>query len=243
MTSITVSGGHGKLRFDDEDHSVYASKPVRLSAGDGDNELTLLRGGKVTLGDGDNAVTMMGGGRLHLGSGNDTVTLGQGRYTITERGTATISTPQGEATISGGKATFSTTRFGTTEHSISGDAVLQANGPGQTTLIGGTGNVTMLGGSGTTTMIGGTGQDTMVGGSGQDLFRFDIRSIGGDHVVQDFFSGQDKLFVGRLSFDDLHNAGAITESGGNTYITLDGGATTIEIQGVTGLSATDILRH
>lgn len=243
MASITVTGGHRSVHLGDDDNSVYSDLRAHIRGGDGDNTLDLLRGGHVSLGDGDNAITMMGAGKLNLGSGNDTITLGVGHYRIHEDGTANVTLPYGEATVIGGSAVFDTDRSGTSATLMSGDGVLKADGPGAAQLAGGSGDVTMIGGAGPTTFIGGSGQDTMVGGGGAELFRFDSNSVGGDHLIQNFTSGQDHLYVERLSFSDLQSQGAISESGGNTYITLDGGHTTIELQGVTGLTAADIVRH
>jgi hypothetical protein len=82
-----------------------------------------------------------------------------------------------------------------------------------------------------------------VGGSGQDLFEVDRTRQGGDHVIQNFVSGQDQLYLEGHSLAYLQHQGDISVSGGNTYISLDGGNTTIELVGVTSLKGTDITTH
>lgn len=100
------------------------------------------------------------------------------------------------------------------------------------------GEVTMIGGVGPTTFIGGHTQDTMVGGAGADLFKFNPR-VGGEHVIQNFLSGQDHLYVERLSYNALEARDALSWDGHNTTISLNDG-THITIEGVQ-LTAHDIV--
>lgn len=122
---------------------------------------------------------------------------------------------------------------------VSGSVTLQG-GSAPTEFVGGSGATLMNGGTGNDTFVGGTGHDTMVGGSGNDLFVIREGQAGGNHVIQNFVSGQDHLYVEGHSLDYLQSHHDITVAGGNTYITLDGGKTTIELQGVTSLKASDI---
>ena len=60
---------------------------------------------------------------------------------------------------------------------------------------------------------------------------------GGQHVIKNFVSG-DQLYIEGYSLSALQSD--ISTHGGNTYISIDGGKTTIELEGVTHLKASDI---
>ena len=66
---------------------------------------------------------------------------------------------------------------------------------------------------------------------------------GGQHVIQNFVSGQDQLYIEGHSLSWLQSHHDISTSGGNTYISIDGGKTTIELQGVTSLNPSDVTTH
>lgn len=225
--AVTITGGSRHVSFGDDDTALYTSKPVTVVGGNGDDTLVLLKKANVTLGDGSNAITMAGGGQLNLGSGgNDTITLGVGKYTVSDEGTAYVDLLDGSATVNGGTAIFTSGRSG-------------GHGHGGTTQQAVSGDVTMVGGTGPTTFIGGSDQDTMVGGGGRDTFRFDASHAGGDHIVQSFVVGDDKLFVEKLSYSALDSQGAISFVGADTQISLSDG-TNITVQGV-HLSSSDIV--
>ncbi len=112
-----------------------------------------------------------------------------------------------------------------------------------TQFVGGTGSVVMQGGTGNDTFVGGSGQATMTGGSGHNVFEFTSQGVGGKDVITNFVAGQDKLYVEGQSLCYLQSHGDVTVSHGNTYITLDGGKTTVELKGFTGLSSHDITTH
>jgi Ca2+-binding RTX toxin-like protein len=109
-----------------------------------------------------------------------------------------------------------------------------------TEFVGGSGSTSMVGGKGGDTFVGGTGHETMVGGAGKDLFEFFSADKGGHAVIKDFVSGQDHLYLEGHTLSYLEKQGDISSHGGNTYITLDGGKTTIELQGITSLKSSDI---
>jgi Ca2+-binding RTX toxin-like protein len=98
----------------------------------------------------------------------------------------------------------------------------------------------MVGGKGNDTFVGGTGHETMFGGKGHDLFEFLKADQGGHALIKDFVSGQDKLYLEGHTLSYLEKHGDISTHGGNTFISLDGGKTTIELQGVTQLKASDV---
>ncbi len=124
----------------------------------------------------------------------------------------------------------------------SGNATL-LGGAHCTEFVGGSGNVVMQGGTGNDTFIGGSGHTTMTGGSAHNLFAFNSDGKGGTDVITNFVSGQDKLYLEGQTLSYLESQGDVTVSHGNTYISLDGGKTTIELKGFTGLSGHDVTTH
>lgn len=125
------------------------------------------------------------------------------------------------------------------EIAVSGHLTLQG-GAANTEFVGGSGWTVMQGGTGNDTFVGGSGHETMIGGSGHDIFQFHEGQAGGQHVIENFVSGQDQLFIEGHSLDYLQSHHDVSTSGGNTFITIDGGKTTIELQGVTSLKASDV---
>jgi Ca2+-binding RTX toxin-like protein len=125
---------------------------------------------------------------------------------------------------------------------LSGNATLMGS-HGANEFIGGTGDVHMYGGKGKDTLVGGSGHDTMSGGGGRDLFEFVWAGKGGQHLIRDFVHGHDKLYLEGHSLDYLQSHNDITTHGGNTYISLDGGMTTVELKGVTHLHDSDVTTH
>jgi Ca2+-binding RTX toxin-like protein len=125
---------------------------------------------------------------------------------------------------------------------VSGNATL-LGGSHATQFVGGTGNVVMQGGTSNDTFVGGSGHATMTGGSGPNLFEFTSQGVGGTDVITNFVSGQDHLYLEGQSLSYLQSQGDVTMSHGNTYISLDGGKTTIELKGFTGLSGHDVTTH
>ena len=111
-----------------------------------------------------------------------------------------------------------------------------------TEFIGGTGTTSMVGGSMNDTFVGGSGHDTMVAGSGSNVFEFLSSEAGGQHVIKHFVSGTDQLYLEGYSLSQLQmgTGGTITTSGHNTFITLDGGKTSIELVGVKTLNTGDV---
>jgi hypothetical protein len=120
------------------------------------------------------------------------------------------------------------------------------------------GKVTLLGGAGREFSPGGTvvglnkeakavervstltGHDTMLGGKNADTLGFLKGQHGSAHLIQDFVTGQSKLHLaGGASLESLKSAHdtAVSSHGGNTYISLDGGKTTIALHGIAHLKA------
>ncbi len=125
---------------------------------------------------------------------------------------------------------------------VSGNVTL-LGGTHCTQFVGGTGSVVMQGGSGNDTFIGGSGHATMTGGSAHNVFEFTSNGLGGTDVITNFVSGQDKLYLEGQSLCYLQSHGDVTVSHGNTYISLDGGKTVVELKGFTNLTSHDITTH
>ena len=137
----------------------------------------------------------------------------------------------GSATIAGGgELHVSYSRGMTQEIAYSGKMTLQG-GDSATAFIAGRGSTLMKGGSGHDTFIGGTGHDTMTGVGSHNVFEFLAPQQGGQHVITNFVSG-DQLNVDGHSLSYLISQNEVTSHDGNTYISADGGMTTIQLQGV-----------
>jgi Ca2+-binding RTX toxin-like protein len=223
---------------------IYGNGSV--AAGSGNDTIQIDGNGSMTVGSGHDVLTLNGNhGYIlqHGAAGNDTINLGSGNDSITEAGTATVHGAFGSATIEGGKFQF--TGKGTDanpykELAVNGKATL-VGGCHSTQFIGGSGSVVMEGGKGNDTFMGGSGQTTMTGGSGQNLFVIGCHGgIGGTDVITNFVSGHDQIYLESHSYDWLKSHGDITVSHGNTYISLDGGQTTVELKGFTGLTSGDV---
>jgi len=237
-TFVSISGG-GNANV-----HIYGNGSV--AAGSGNDTIQIDGNGRITVGAGHDVITLNGqqGYVLQHGvNGNDTINLGTGRDSITEAGTATVHGAFGNATIEGGKFQFfgkGTTANPFQELAVNGKATL-VGGSQSNQFIGGSGSVVMQGGMGNDTFIGGSGHATMTGGSGQNLFVIGCHGgIGGTDVITNFVSGNDQVYLESHSYDWLMSHGDITVSHGNTYIALDGGQTTVELKGFTGLTSGDV---
>jgi Ca2+-binding RTX toxin-like protein len=133
------------------------------------------------------------------------------------------------ATISGGELEVLHAGGVTEEIAVSGKMTL-LGGSAPTEFVGGSGSTVMKGGSGSDTFIGGSGADTMTGGSGKNLFEFIASAQGGQHVITNFVAA-DQLSVEGHTLSYLLAHGEVTTRDGNTYISVDGGKTTIELKG------------
>ncbi|WP_187830406.1 M10 family metallopeptidase [Siccirubricoccus phaeus] len=97
----------------------------------------------------------------------------------------------------------------------------------------------LLGGAGNDTLDGGAGNDLLFGEAGADVFAF-RRGTGAD-VVGDFAAGTDKLLLIGLGFGSLAEVLAgFTVAGGNGALDLGQGDGVV-LNGVTSLSAGDVL--
>jgi serralysin len=240
-TYISVPGSH---KFD---VTVYGKGTV--ISGSGNDNIAITGPGKIVIGAGHDTLSLYQGGTIsQLGSaGRDTIHIGTGTTTIFESGHATVTGPYssgafGSATIFGGELKVTESHGFTKETAVSGKMTLIGSSA-PTEFIGGTGSTSMVGGKGSDTFIGGAGHDAMTGGAGKDLFEFVSSEKGGTHLIKDFVSGQDQLYLEGHTLKYLEQHGDVSTHGGSTYISLDGGKTTIELQGVTDLKGSDITTH
>jgi Ca2+-binding RTX toxin-like protein len=264
-SGTTVVGGIGDSITIDSRHGDGAT----VVAGNGNDSIAIdSRHGSITVGSGNDQLKLTGSGNIfeHGAGGNDTINLGHGSDTITEAGHATIYGSFGSAKIQGATVEFKQHVGSGADHDhkhhhgysqgsgwdngnpyhevdvLSGNATL-VGGDHCTIFVGGTGNVDMFGGKGNDTFIGGSGHTWMTGGSTHNVFAFTHSGIGGQDVITNFTSGHDKLYLEGHSLCWLESHGDVTTKGGNTWITLDGGKTHIELKGFTGLTSHDITTH
>ncbi|MEA3176512.1 MAG: hypothetical protein QOI59_35 [Gammaproteobacteria bacterium] len=250
-TYVSIPGSHN---FDIKVHGKGT-----VISGSGNDKITITDEGKIVVGSGHDTLTLLKGGVIsQLGSaGRDTIHIGSGTTTIYEQGHATVSgvqgtgsshhhhhhhDPFGSATIFGGVLKVIESHGTIEEIAVSGKMTLLGSAS-PTEFVGGSGSTSIVGGKGDDTFIGGTGHETISGGKGHDLFEFLKEGKGGQALVEDFTSGRDKLYLEGHSLSYLKQHGDISTHGGNTFISLDGGKTTIELQGVTHLKASDITTH
>jgi Ca2+-binding RTX toxin-like protein len=255
-TFVSISGGSNAPVH------IYGNGSV--AAGNGNDTIRIDGNGNITVGAGHDNLTLNGSGYIfqhNSGSmvGNDTINLGSGNDTLSEAGSATVHGAFGSATVEGGvyqylqhktgcgdngghsgsNAHGASAQYIYQEFAISGKATM-VGGSASTQFMGGSGSVVMQGGSGNDTFIGGSGQTTMTGGTAQNLFEISCRGKGGTDVITNFVSGHDQLYLEGKSLGYLQSHGDISVSHGNTYISLDGGHTTVELKGFTGLTSADI---
>jgi hypothetical protein len=207
---------------------IYGNGSV--AAGYGNDSIRISGNGRITVGGGNDHITLDGSGTIIQQSsvghhGHDTINLGSGNDTVLEAGKATVHGAFGHATISGGKFEF------LNHHGVSSEVALS----GKATLVGGAQDTKFI--------VGGTAQATMIGGSGHNLFAFVGDHHSGTDVIKNFVSGHDKLYLEGHSLSYLESHGDVRMSHGNTYITLDGGKTTVELKGFTSLNSSDVATH
>jgi Ca2+-binding RTX toxin-like protein len=229
-----------------------------VSVGNGCDTIVIAGDGSVTAGSGNDSIQFWGKGNVTIGggydtitvawnahitetksSGHDTINLGFGDDTIHEAGSATVHGSFGNATIKGGELDFSNS--GHVQDNVSGCATLVGSSA-PTEFLGGSGSTVMKGGSGHDTFVGGAGADTMGGTGSHNVFEVLASEKGGQHLVTNFVSG-DQLYVEGYSLSYLQTHHDVTTHNGNTYICIDGGKTTIELQGVKSLSSSEITTH
>jgi serralysin len=234
VSTYTTGGGNETI-------TVFGNGKVY--AGGGNDSITITGNGLISIGGGQDTLSLYGSGRIYQNGpgGNDTINFGSGNDTLFEQGTATVYGAFGSgATLAGGELKFLHVG-GKLEESILGGGPATLLGGSQPTkfIDAGLGPVSMQGGSGNDSFIGGAASDTMTGGTGSNVFAFLSADAGGHHVITNFVSGQDKLYVEGHTLSYLNTHGDITHSGANTVITLSDG-TVVTLDNVSSLKASDI---
>jgi Ca2+-binding RTX toxin-like protein len=267
-TTISISGsgnvdvtvyGRGTVIAGNGNDSIDITGKGRIIVGSGHDTLTLGDGGQIWQfgASGVDTISLGGKGATLYEQGQATVSGAFGQATISG-GVLDIGVHSGDGEHHGdddgrhhdgdherhhddAHLSYTHAQSGSVykEIAVSGHLTLQG-GAANAEFVGGSGWTVMQGGTGNDTFVGGSGHDTMIGGSGHDIFQFHEGQAGGQHVIQNFVSGQDQLYVEGHSLAYLQSQHDISTSGGNTFITIDGGKTTIELQGVTSLKASDI---
>lgn len=253
VKASVVVYGNGTVYAGNGDDTITINGLGSVLAGNGNDSVTIYDQGTISVGSGSDTLTLREGGVINQtgSSGHDTINLGYGSDTIYEQGHATVygsndASRFGSATINGGELQTSFTSSAgagqvETEIAVSGKMTLLGGGA-CTEFVGGTGTSVFIGSAASDTFVGGSGHDTMTGGTGYNQFEFLSSEAGGQHVITNFVSG-DKLYIEGYSLSYLESHNDIKTQGGNTYISIDGGKTTIELKGFTGLTSSDVITH
>jgi RTX calcium-binding nonapeptide repeat (4 copies) len=255
LSTLSVSGGshnitvygNGAVFAGNGNDTIDVHGVGKIQVGSGNDSVTDNSNGQISVGGGSDTISLSGNGVINETGygGHDTINLGFGSDTIIEQGQATIYGEFGSATMSGGELSIANAGWSMHElTALTGNATL-IGGEYTNQFVGGTGSVVMKGSGllGPDTFVGGSGHDTMTGGANNNLFEFLSNEKGGQHLITNFVAGQDQLYLEGQSLSYLQQNHDISTSGGNTFIKLDGGATTVELKGITSLSNTDITTH
>ncbi|MBY5978616.1 calcium-binding protein [Phaeobacter italicus] len=238
-----VDAGNDTFNGNDEANAI--------TAGDGNdtifggNEDDILEGGAgenfIRGGNGDDTIT----------TGNDGSNLGGGA------GADNITGGNGNDTIFGGQGDDSSLDGGAGNDAINGGAGADTliGGAGDDTLKGGDGDDRLEGTSGSNELRGGAGEDTVIGGTEDDII---YTSLGGDELtggtgddefvlkagtgattITDFGTGNDKLNVEELGYNNLDDVLAVAyQTDAGVVIAIDAD-TTVTLTSVATLGALD----
>lgn len=255
MANISIAGGTSPSV------AVYG-KNLGVAAGIGADSVGSTNVSATVSATGINTLTLNDSIKsMHLpAAGNDTINLGSGSDTIVASGQASVASAFSNGVLdvntllgnTGATAGVTLANARTDLSGVAGGAKLDV-----ATVIGGaldTAQVTTQNGradlagvfSGVkaygNAIVGTAGVDTLTGGAGKNVFEFLGSDAGGQHTITNFVSS-DKLYVEGYSLSYLQSHHDISTQGGNTYINLDGGKTTIELKGVSGLNSSELTTH
>jgi Ca2+-binding RTX toxin-like protein len=194
------------------------------------NNVITGNSGDNTLDGGAGTDTLVGG------AGNDTYIVDSTTDTITEGNNAGTDTVLSSVT-------FSLAAIANVEN-------LTLTGAGNINATGNSLNNILIGNTGDNLITGGTGKDNMTGGAGHDTFAFNATNESGNtsgtaDVITDFVHGQD--FIDLTAIDANTSSGGnqaftfngatptahgvwVTESGGNTLISMDTNGSTGSVE-------------
>ena len=220
---VTLSGGSSAVNLH--------GKHMTIANAGGNNSFSISGSGHDTFTGGGANVTQTDSGKYHLHmSGNDTITLGSGNDTIVEAGKATVYAGSGNLNYQGDGASYVVAG--------SGMSTLRGGG-GNDTFVGGSGKGLMSGGGGANLFVAGHGDQTMNGeGATSNIFSFDkTKASGSSDHIKNFTSGRDHIKL--VGYDTAAALAGAKVVGGNTILSLNGGATKIELVGFKHLTAAD----
>ncbi len=228
--SMSVGGGQDLLRLNGSGRIVQTGSPGRDTISLGMGSDTIIVQGRAVVSEA-NLPTFSARQVLNIGAGDLNYVADAYRY----RGEpifhpAYLAATAGSATVVGGQLQVVHSHGVTVDMAVSGTATL-VGGFTATMFVGGAGSTVMKGGSGEDTFVGGSGRDVMTGVGNRNVFEFLASNKGGQHVIMNFVAGDQLNVEGHtLAYLNTHNE--VTSHGGNTFISVDGGRTSIELQGV-----------
>lgn len=232
--------------------------PINLTGNDFANKIAGNDGANTLIGGGGNDKLAGGGGddlldggtgadQMAGGTGSDSYIVDNVGDTVIEANSGgvdydTVTTSVTWAMGAGQEIERLRAAPGTDPINLTGNDFAQKimGNDGANILIGNGGNDNLIGNGGDDVLIGGTGLDKLTGGAGADRFVFEH---GGqmDQIV-DFTVGVDKADLTAFGLTWQQVQAAMTESNGNTILTLGGGDSVV-FAGVAeaSLSASDFL--
>ncbi len=252
MANISITGGTSPSV------AVYGTN-LGVSAGVGTDSVGTVHVGTTASVGNLNTLTINDSLKTLSALGVDTINLGSGADTIVQSGQATIANAFSTAGPTGVNTyTTASTTLANARADVSGVVGgTKADASAVATVIGGALDAaSVTGQNGITdvsgvfsgvkadaaTVLGGTGAQTLTGGTGSTLFEFLGNETGGQSTITNFVS-TDKMYVEGYSLSYLQSHNDISTQGGNTYISIDGGKTSIELKGFTGLNSSEITTH
>jgi hypothetical protein len=240
--NIIVGSGHDTLTLGGPggvitEHGASGHDTINIGAGNA----TVYEQGHATITGAFGTATISGGVfEIHqTGAASNT---GTGTSHSAGTGSHTGSTTAHSPAASTSSHTGSTAAHsGTPENQVVGSPHMSAIDSALRAQLLGSANAYVTGATGNYTFITGAHQESLVGSSGHNQFQTLLQRNGSTHVINNFVSGQNQLYVEGHSLAYLQQQHDISTHGGNTYISIDGGGITIELKGVSTLKATDFV--
>ena len=161
--------------------------------------------------------------------GHDTINLGSGNDTVFEEGQASVLGSVGTTVAGSIHQILHATQSATLIGSASATEFIRSS-------------MTMGKSLGFDSAIGSLGADS-IAASGKSVFEYLTSEAGGTQVITNFIAGRSQALIDGYSLSYLQKQGEITSHGSSTHISIDGGKTTIELQGVDRLKPTDFTSH
>jgi hypothetical protein len=204
-----------------------------------------------------NTAAAFAGSGMILGTGNDTIALPtkEVRHPTGVSGKDSVHlswhrAAGSAASIFGGNAILKATSFTSPRlESASSRAGQKENAIiGRSTLLGGAASKSFVAAktaSFQAKLPDSTDHGAMFKRQGANFFQYLKGQRGSEHLIKDFVSGHDKVHLQAHTLASIKSSSdsSISSHGGNTYISLDGGKTTIELHGVAHMKATHFTQN